>query len=517
MCLPWEISDLRRDEKSAEAIVLTKFFFLGRAESLNQGYFFFIDVQIMKNPVKQLKGQMNLASQGEWSMAGSMWHGGDVYSAINTPTGEWLADCEKERTLTNDLMSQVTDLSNLSQACQRVISNGGRGGVDGMEVSELSGWFSQNYANLQKALMNGTYIPQAVRGVKIPKPKGGHRQLGIPTVIDRLIQQAIHQVLSPRYERVFSEHSYGFRPKRSAHQGLKQAGEYVAQGKRYVVDIDLAKFFDQVNHNRLLWILSTRIADRCLLKLIHRYLKSGMLEGGLLNQRLKGTPQGGPLSPLLSNIVLDELDKELERRGHDFVRYADDLIVLVSSQASAQRVLLSLTNYIEDHLGLKVNQDKSQIVMSWALNFLGHGINQDGSLLLSKSSEDRLKNKLKGLSQRNAGKSFGQVLGKINRLLQGWIHYFKYAKMKSKLTALGSWLRHRLRCYRLKQCKRAIGISRFLHKLGVPKDRSWTTASSRKGWWRKASTPSAHEGMNKVWFAKIGLLDMVSTYSRLHV
>lgn len=471
----------------------------------------------MKNPAKQQTGQMNLASQGEWPEAGSMWHGRDVLSAIRTPTGEWLADCEKERTLTKDLMMEVTTLSNLSQACQRVISNGGRGGVDGMEVSELREWFSKNHKKLQTELLGGTYPPQAVRGVKIPKPKGGHRQLGIPTVIDRMVQESILQVLSPRYEQTFSDNSYGFRPGRSAHQALKQAGEYVAQGKRHIVDIDLAKFFDEVNHNRLLWLLSTRIGDKRLLKLIHRYLKSGLLEGGLLNQRLKGTPQGGPLSPLLSNIVLDELDKELERRGHDFVRYADDLIVLVGSKASGERVQLSLTNYIEGHLGLRVNREKSQLVMSWELNFLGHGINYDGSLLLSKSSETRLKNKLKQLSQRNAGKSFGEVLSKINRLLVGWLHYFKSAKMKSKLRELGSWLRHRLRCYRLKQCKRALGMSRLLRKLGVPNDRSWTTAASRKGWWRKSATPAAHEGMNILWFARIGLVDMLSTYMRLKV
>lgn len=471
----------------------------------------------MKNPAKQSNGQMHLAGQGEWPLAGSMWHGRDVYSAIRTPTGEWLADCERERTLTKELMSQVTDLSNLSQACRRVVSNGGKGGVDGMEVSELRDWFSKHYEALQAELRNGTYHPKAVRGVKIPKPKGGYRQLGIPTVVDRMVQQAILQVLSPRYERVFSEHSYGFRPGRSAHQALSQAGEYAAQGNRYVVDIDLAKFFDEVNHNRLLWLLSRRIGDGNLLKLVQRYLKSGLLEGGLLSQRLKGTPQGGPLSPLLSNIVLDELDKELERRGHHFVRYADDLIVLTSSKRSSKRVLLSLTNYIEDHLGLKVNHEKSQIVKSWALNFLGHGIGYDGSLLLSNSSERRLKGKLRDLSQRNAGRSFGEIVGRINGLLQGWLHYFKGAKMKTRLEKLGSWLRHRLRCYRLKQCKRAIGMSRFLHKLGVPKDRSWTTAASRKGWWRKACTPSAHEGMNKMWFAKIGLIDMVSTYLRLQV
>jgi len=471
----------------------------------------------MMNPVKQRTGQMYLAGQDEWSGVGSMWHGRDVYSAIRTPTGEWLADCEKERTLTKDLMNQVTDLSNLSRACQRVISNGGRGGVDGMEVTDLREWFSNHYKVLQSELLSGTYHPQAVRGVKIPKPKGGYRQLGIPTVIDRLVQQSILQVLSPRYERVFSDYSYGFRPGRSAHQGLKQAGEYVAQGKRHVVDIDLAKFFDEVNHSRLLWLLSSRIGDSVLLKLIHRYLKSGLLEGGLLTQRIKGTPQGGPLSPLLSNIVLDELDKELERRGHDFVRYADDVIVLVRSKASAERVLHSLVNYIEGPLGLGVNREKSRLVKSWELNFLGHGINYDGSLLLSKSSESRLKNKLKELSQRNAGKSFEEIVRKINRLLVGWLHYFKHAKMKSKLQVLGSWLRHRLRCYRLKQCKRAIGISRWLGKLGVPKNRSWTTASSRKGWWRKASTPASQEGMNNLWFAQMGLIDMASTHTRLQV
>jgi len=322
----------------------------------------------MKNPAKQQTGQMHLAGQGEWPAAGSMWHGRDVFSAIRTPTGEWLADCKKERTLTKDLMMEVTTLSNLSQACQRVISNGGSGGVDGMEVSELRVWFSKNHKRLQTELLEGTYVPQAVRGLKIPKPKGGYRQLGIPTVIDRMVQQSILQVLRPRYEQLFSNNSYGFRPGRSAHQALNQAGEYVVQGKRHVVDIDLAKFFDEVNHSRLQWLLSRRIGDVRLLKLIHRYLKSGLLEGGLLNQRVKGTPQGGPLSPLLSNIVLDELDKELERRGHYFVRYADDLIVLVGSKSSAERVLLSLTNYLEGHLGLRVNQEKSQVVMSWELN-----------------------------------------------------------------------------------------------------------------------------------------------------
>ena len=471
----------------------------------------------MKNSVKHRGGQMSLAELDEWQADGLVWSGANVSVAANRRTEEWLADCKEERALTTDLMESISDLSNLHRACKKVILNGGRGGVDGMEVEDLRKWFSIHHKALQEQLLSGKYYPEAVRGVKIPKPKGGHRQLGIPTVKDRLVQQAILQVLSPRYERIFSAYSYGFRPGRSAHQGLRQAGEYVSMGKRHVVDIDLAKFFDEVNHDRLLWRLSTRIGDRRLLKLIHRFLKAGLLEGGLMNQRIKGTPQGGPLSPLLSNIVLDELDKELERRGHRFVRYADDVIILVGSQKSAERVKLSLTNYLESDLKLKVNREKSQVVKCWAVNFLGHGINGDGSLLLSRSSEARLKDKLRQTTRRNRGRSFAQILGEVNRRLQGWLHYFRYAKMKSKLQTLMSWLKHRLRCYRLKQCKRAIGIARWLQKLGVPKNRSWTTAASRRGWWRKAGTPAAHEGMNNDWFARQGLLNVMTIYSRLHV
>ena len=471
----------------------------------------------MKNSGKHQGGQRSLAELDEWQADGLVWSGANVIVAANKRTEEWLADCKKERTLTVDLMARIADLSNLSQACRRVISNGGRGGVDGMEVEELQEWFSLHHEALREDLQSGKYHPSAVRGVKIPKPKGGYRQLGIPTVKDRLVQQAILQVLSPRYERIFSDYSYGFRPGRSAHQALQQAGVYVESGKRYVVDLDLAKFFDEVNHDRLLHLLSTRIGDKRLLKLIHRFVKAGMLEGGLLNQRIKGTPQGGPLSPLLSNIVLDELDKELERRGHCFVRYADDVIVLVGSERSAERVQNSLINYLEGKLRLKVNRQKSRIVKCWAMNFLGHGINVDGSLILSRSSEDRLKDKLRQITRRNRGRRFDQLIAQVNQGLQGWLHYFRYAKMRKKLANLWGWLKHRLRCYRLKQCKRAIGIARWLQKLGVPKNRSWTTAASRRGWWRKAGTPAAHEGMNNSWFAEQGLIDVMKVYSRLHV
>lgn len=278
----------------------------------------------MMKSVKRQGGQMSLFDTVEWPAGVAVPSGKDVVLAAKGRADEWLTDCYEERTSTVDLMSAVADLSNLSRACRKVIQNGGAGGVDGMEVGELREWFSKHHEELRAQLLGGNYHPSAVRGVKIPKPGGGQRQLGIPTVVDRLVQQAIHQVLNPRYERIFSKSSYGFRPGKGARQALRQAGEYVSEGYNRVVDIDLAKFFDEVNHNRLLWRLSTRIGDKRLLKLIHRFLKAGMLEGGLLGQRIKGTPQGGPLSPLLSNIVLDELDKELERRGHRFVRYADD-------------------------------------------------------------------------------------------------------------------------------------------------------------------------------------------------
>jgi group II intron reverse transcriptase/maturase len=385
-----------------------------------------------------------------------------------------------------------------------------------MQVTELREWFSQNWRTFSESLKGGRYLPQAVRGVEIPKSSGGVRQLGIPTVKDRVVQQAIHQLLSPLYEAVFSEHSYGFRPKRSAHDALKEACEFVEKGKRYIVDMDLSKFFDEVNHDRLMWLLSRRIGDKRVLKLIHRFLLSGLFQGGLETQRVKGTPQGGPLSPLLSNIVLDELDKELELRGHSFVRYADDFLIFVGSQRAAERVAESVKRYVETVLRLKVNESKSRICRPWELNFLGHGILNQGTLTLSKESERRVKEAIRKLTRRNRGRSFNQVIRELNQKLVGWLHYFRYARMKGKLRHLVSWLRRKLRCYRLKQAKRAVGMMRFLHKCGVPKDRAWMTAGTRKGWWPKALCPGAHEGMNTNWFFQQGLADFEKLYLRLH-
>ena len=437
----------------------------------------------------------------------------DVYhSGSGRVREEWLSRFEEERALTKDLMSKVTDLSNLQASLKRVKSNGGSSGVDGMEVKDLPKWLNSHHKFLTKSLKTNSYCVSKIRGVKIPKAKGGYRQLGIPVVKDRLVQQAIHQVLEKHYDQSFSKFSYGFRKNKGAHQCLSQASEYVKSGYRHIVDIDLSKFFDEVNHDRLMWLLGQRIGDKVLLQLIRKFLKSGILEGGLTSQRTKGTPQGSPLSPLLSNIVLDELDKELERRGLRFVRYADDMIIFVGSHKAAKRVKRSITRYLETRLKLKVNETKSGIRRPYELNFLGHRILNTGDLGMSEPSLRRLKQKIKEKTQRNRGISLNQMVSELNPLLRGWLNYFGNAKMKGKLKGVMSWLRRRLRCFRLKQCKRSIGVARLLQKLGVPEWRSWLLALSSKGWYHKSNTPQSHEGMNNNWFAEIGLFDIYAFY-----
>lgn len=466
----------------------------------------------MMKPGKCTNPQMSLFGTGEWGCSQTV-KGTDVISAGNGRVRqEWLSGCREERALTQDLLSKIADLKNLETALRKVVSNKGRAGIDGMNVQGLKEWFSTHYKALQSDIMSGTYQVTAVKEVWIPKPNGGKRKLGIPTVKDRLIQQAVSQVLSARYEPVFSEQSYGFRPGRNAHQALRKAGGYVTEGRDWVVDIDMAKFFDEVNHDRLLWQLRTRIGDIRVVKLIGQFLRAGILSGGMASQQIKGTPQGSPLSPLLSNIVLDELDKELERRGHRFVRYADDLIIMVGSELSAKRVMKGVTSFIENRMRLKVNAEKSHIARPHQLNFLGHCILPDGHLGLSRKSEQRFKAKLKTLTKRNRGISFEQLISEINPLLRGWLNYFRNARMRRRLSRIEGWLRRRLRCYRLKQCKRALGIARFLYKLEVPWKRCWTTAGSSKGWFRLSITYAGHEGMNLKWFNKTGLYSLTANY-----
>jgi group II intron reverse transcriptase/maturase len=470
----------------------------------------------MKRTGKYVERQMNLLDTEEWRECNPPVEGKDVFhSSTGKVRTEWLSDCAEERVLTLRLLDEVVEDGNVEQACRRVIANGGSPGVDGMSTEDLSEWFSRNWRNLRDELRQGKYEPQPVLQVEIPKANGGTRKLGIPTVKDRLVQQAIHQVLCKRYERIFSDHSYGFRPNRNAHQALHRSSNYVSEGYGWIGDIDLEKFFDTVNHQRLMWLLSRRVGDKALLRLIHKMLKSGVLAGGLASQRIAGTPQGGPLSPLLSNVVLDELDKELERRGHRFVRYADDIRIYVRSKEAAQRVMESVSTFIEKRLRLRVNRVKSQVCRGVATNFLGHSFLQDGTLILSNTSEQRITEVLREMTSRKRGISLEMLLEEVNPKLRGWLNYFRFAQMKSRVERLTSWLQHRIRSFRLKQCKRTIGIARFLQKLGVPEWRSWVMALSGKGWWRLSATPQAHEAMNTKWFEAVGLYSLSANYQRL--
>jgi RNA-directed DNA polymerase len=350
--------------------------------------------------------------------------------------------------------------------------------------------------------------------VEIPKPGGGKRQLGIPTVVDRLVQQAILQVLDPLLDPTFSESSYGFRPKRSAHQALRQAQKYVADGREIVVDLDLEKFFDRVNHDLLMSRLARRIADKRLLRIVRRFLEAGILRHGVHVERYEGTPQGGPLSPLLSNLLLDDLDQELERRGHRFCRYADDCNIYVQSQAAGQRVMASVTAFLESHLRLKVNRDKSAVAAVEERTFLGHRLLADGRLVIASESLRRAKERVRQITRRNRGVSLGQAIHELNEFLSGWITYFRFAGSRH-LHSLDSWTRRKLRCLRLKQRKRPKPIADFLQSLGVPEWRAWILAVSGKGWWRKAGSPQAAEAMTIQWFRDQGLLSLTKRHAAL--
>ena len=488
----------------------------GRAESSTQEAVIHTGVKSMGITEKFVPRQLNLLDTEEWRVNNPPVRGVDVFHfSTGRVREQWVSDCEKERVLTSGYHAKVADVGNLERACRQVVANKGSAGVDGMTVGELHDWFNAHCGELREALLSGRYRAQPVLEVEIPKSSGGTRALGVPTVIDRLVQQAIHQVVSPRYERIFSENSYGFRPGRSAHDALHKSSAYVGQGRNWIVDIDLEKFFDTVNQQRLMWLLSRRVGDKRLLKLIHGILKSGILAGGLLSQRISGTPQGGPLSPLLSNIVLDELDKELERRGHTFVRYADDLRIFVKSREAAHRVMDSITRYLEKRLRLKVNRDKSKVCKGWETTFLGHSFLSDGTLALSNNSEKRLCDEIRRLTSRRRGISFDQLLSEVNTKLRGWLYYFRYSSMKNRLQRIIGWLHHRLRCFRLKQCKRVIGIVRFLRKQKVPAWRCWIVALSGKGWWRLSATPQAHEAMNNQWLREKGLFSLMDNYQRL--
>jgi RNA-directed DNA polymerase len=389
-----------------------------------------------------------------------------------------------------------------------VRANKGVAGVDGMTVEALRDYLSKHKETLIKSLLDGSYKPQSILGVEISKPDGGVRQLGIPTVVDRLIQQAIVQVLEPILDSTFSESSYGFRPNRSAHQALKKAKQYVCDGKDIAVDIDLEKFFDRVNHDILMGRLAKRIEDKRLLRIVRRFLDAGIMKKGVCIERYEGMPQGGNLSPLLSNLLLDELDKELERRGHKFCRYADDCNIYVSSQKAGERVMSSIKKFLEIKLRLKINEKKSKVAKVEECKFLGYKLLNNSTLILAEESIKRFKNKIRKITKRNRGQKLEEIVNQLNKLLVGWIGYYKLTEYPSQLKDLDGWIRRKLRCYRLKQRKRTWSIAKYLMELGVSEHSSWITAKSDKGWWRLSSTPALHQALNKAWFDKLGLVNL---------
>lgn len=412
----------------------------------------------------------------------------------------------RQQALTSDLLDQIADPANLLRAYRQVARNAGSPGVDRMTTDQLKQWLNTNLNRLRRELLEQRYQPSPVRRVEIPKPSGGKRMLGIPTAIDRLIQQAIAQKLTPIYEPYFSPHSYGFRPGRSAHQAIEQASSYIQSGKVWVVDIDLEKFFDKINHDRLMHRLRKVVSDKRLLRLIHAYLKTGMMAGGLCEQRTAGTPQGGPLSPLLSNIVLDELDMELTKRGLSFCRYADDCNVFVASRKAGRRVMQSLSNFIETKLKLKVNRAKSGVRRSEEVTFLGYTILPDGGIRAADTSVKRLKDKVREITKRNRGVPLGQLLDELNAVIRGWSNYFQLAeRWLSTFRDIDGWIRRKLRCYRLKQCGRRYTTYKLLRSLGVGKSKSWNVVMYSQGWWKMSIRPAVSHSMNPTWFAKAGL------------
>lgn len=417
--------------------------------------------------------------------------------------------------LAKDLMEEICERANLNRAYKRVKQNRGAAGVDGMTIDALGPWIERHKQELILSLLEGRYRPQAVRGVEIEKDGGGVRQLGIPTAVDRLIQQAILQVLSPKIDATFSASSFGFRPGRNAHQALQQSQAYVLEGRAVVVDIDLEKFFDRVNHDKLMARLSRHISDKRVLRIIRRYLEAGILQHGVVMERYEGTPQGGPLSPLLANVLLDDLDKELERRGHKFCRYADDCNIYVQTIRAGERVMKSVTKFLERRLKLKVNNQKSAVAVVEERKFLGYRLVTGRGLVIAPESLKRVKDKIRRITRRSRGTSLERVVRELNQSLAGWIQYFHKTRWRSQLEELDQWIRRKIRCYRLTQRKRAWPLATYLMRLGVRAQSAWALAKSDRGWWRLSSSPAAHEAMNKVWFKELGLINLTQRYEML--
>lgn len=414
------------------------------------------------------------------------------------------------------LMEAAVERSNMLCAYERVVANEGAPGVDGLKVAELKPWLQAHWKNVRQALLAGEYMPAAVRKVDIPKPQGGVRSLGIPTVLDRLIQQALHQVLQPLFDPEFSESSYGFRPGRNAHQAVQAARSYVAEGKRWVVDIDLEKFFDRVNHDVLMARVGRKVKDERVLKLIRRYLEAGMMEGGVASARTEGTPQGGPLSPLLSNILLTDLDRELEKRGHGFCRYADDCNIYVGSKRSGERVMAAIAVFLEQRLKLKVNAAKSAVARPWQRKFLGYSMtwHRKPKLKIAPPSRERFAEKVRQTLRRARGHSLKQIIAQLNPVLRGWVAYFRLTEVKGVLEELDGWIRHKLRALLWRHGKRNHTRAKNLMRHGLNESRAWQSATNGHGPWWNGGASHMNAAYPKSWFDRMGLVSLLETQQR---
>ena len=428
------------------------------------------------------------------------------------------AASEKSNPITINLMEEVVRRENLKAALKRVRANKGSPGVEGMTVEGLGDYLREQWPRIREELLSGDYQPQSVKEVLIPKPEGGIRQLGIPTVLDRFIQQALLQVLTPIFDPTFSAFSYGFRPGRNAHQAVQQAKKQIAEGYEWVVDIDLEKFFDRVNHDILMGRLAKRIEDKRILRLIRRYLQAGMMVHGVVQERWEGTPQGGPLSPLLSNLLLDELDKELERRGHRFCRYADDGNVYVKTKRAGERVFESIERFLWKRLRLRVNRDKSAVAHYPERSFLGFSFTRGRELKIrfSAKSLQQMKGRVKAITRRSRGVTFGQVIEGLNTFLRGWIGYYRLVETHTVIRDLDSWIRRRLRCFMVKRWIKNCHTryKRFV-AMGVNVKDALAMAMSRKGPWALSNAKPTKVAMPNQFFAEQGLLSLFQQYEAL--
>lgn len=419
-----------------------------------------------------------------------------------------------------DLIEMMLERGNMLRAMQAVEANHGAAGIDGMEVGRLRRHLQSHWARIKEQLLNGSYRPLPVRRVDIPKPGGqGTRMLGIPTVLDRLIQQAIHQVLAPLWEPDFSAHSYGFRPGRSAAQAIKAAQGHVRTARRWVVDLDLEKFFDRVNHDVLMARVARKVKDPRMLGLIRRYLESGIMQGGMVEPRREGTPQGGPLSPLLSNILLDDLDKELERRGHRFCRYADDCNVYVCSQRAGQRVMASLTRFLGETLKLKVNPAKSAVDRPWKRKFLGFSLTPErmSRIRVAPQSVERLRNKLRQKFREGRGRNLRTFLEGLKPLLRGWAGYFSVVDIRKVFEDLDQWIRRKLRCMEWRKWKRPFTRCKRMIALGLDRGQARLSAFNGHGPWWNAGAPHMNKALSTACLRKLGLVSLIDEVTWLSV